>query len=741
LEHHIIKTIEEFHQLKEYVDINTYSFLALDTETDSVIEKKAKLYGVGLCFEENEAFYIPIRHKDTTKYWTAEQEESIKDWIYKQSLSKKLVGHNIIYDILVLLYNWNINLTDHIYADTILQKHTLNEDRPHGLKETAVKYLGAWADKAQDKLYQNIKDNGGKTNKDNVEMYKADLEVLGEYCAYDTILTMKLFNLFEPKLKLENLDKLFYVDEIMPLYKEVTIPMKIQGFPIDVEYFKDLNFNISKEIENLEKKTQEDLAPLTRQYVAELLKEQHPPKRSGLFPKHAATLIGFTLPEKNGKVTLAKKEIDKIQEPETEEHRNFLHWLKEEEDLNLDLIIKTQQYWHHLENESSYIFNLKSVYDLKWLFFEKLKEKPLTFTEGNQPQVDEDFLESIKSKYEWINTLLDFKKLIKLKTTYIEGLLERHIDGVIYGSMLQFGTDSGRYSSRDPNLQNLPRVKEEDSGLSETVLKYVNGIKKGFVAGKGNLILNADYSQLEPRAFAEACGDYLLQQVFIKNEDLYGSIAKNIWNLDCTANEVKKKYPEYRQKAKVVALAVVYGAEAGRISKLMKIKYKEAQKIIDDYLDAYPGLKKYMSDCDKFVCLNGFMKTKFGRIRHLPEAKRLYKAYGFKLLDRKWAQANGLDELRWKFKNMLNLAKNFPIQGVAAHVVNRSMIATNRGFKAAGIQGCIVTMVHDELSCIIKAEDAERAKPILKACMENTVKLSVPLKADPLIAYSWDEAK
>lgn len=173
----------------------------------------------------------------------------------------------------------------------------------------------------------------------------------------------------------------------------------------------------------------------------------------------------------------------------------------------------------------------------------------------------------------------------------------------------------------------------------------------------------------------------------------------------------------------------------------MSVSYQEAQQIIDNYLDAYPGLKSYMSSCDRQVCLHGFVKTKFGRIRHLPLAKELFKKYGLKLLDKKFARDNGLDEIRWKFKNMLNLAKNFPIQGVAAHTVNRAAIAINRRMRDNNIEGCIVAQVHDELTVLTRVEHAEAVKQIMKECMETTTRLSIPLKAEPLISDNWAEAK
>jgi DNA polymerase-1 len=254
--------------------------------------------------------------------------------------------------------------------------------------------------------------------------------------------------------------------------------------------------------------------------------------------------------------------------------------------------------------------------------------------------------------------------------------------------MLQFGTTSGRYSSTNPNLQNIPRLKEDDAGLSPLVLHYTNAIKRGFIAPPGYRIVNADYSALEPRCFADASGDELLREVFRKGEDLYSSIAISAFGItDASAdpkapNYLKIKYPELRQKAKVFALAVVYGAEANRIAQALEIDYVTADQIIESYLDAYPNLRKYMEDCDYHATTKGFVKSPFGRIRHLPQAKEIYSKFGAKLLhNRKWVKAQGLDDTRYKLKNALNNSKNFPIQSTASSVVNRAMIATYRRFR------------------------------------------------------------
>jgi DNA polymerase I-like protein with 3'-5' exonuclease and polymerase domains len=711
--------------------------LFLDLETNSANERKADIYGIGMCFNSTEAFYIPIRNNKTEILW--KDLDVIYGWIASLCQVNKLINHNIIYDVLVFEYNSGYDISQYIYSDTILMKHMIDENRPFGLKDVAVKYLGAWADKAQKALHDNIKANGGSATKENMEMWKADTDILGEYCCYDVLLTSLLYSLFSDILKKQNLESLFYDEEVMPLYKWVTIPMKRRGFPVDVTYFEKLKDTITVELNNLENVIQASLPDEAQAFIKSILDKKAPIKRTGNFPKFLVKQYGLSLPIRKGKETLARNAI-------AEKNRQEPHWvwswiLGNEHNVQGELELLQAEYFFSMHPDQRFVFNLNSNDHLGWLFFEHFMETPLSKTDGGDNQCDDKFLDSIKDNHLIVALLIDYKKLKKLSSTYIEGVLERHIDGVIYTSLLQFGTTSGRYSSTDPNLQNIPRVKDDEAELSPLVLHYTNAIKRGFVSPVGYRIVNADYSQLEPRAFAEASGDKLLQAAFQRGEDLYGSIAVNVWNLDCKPNEVKKKYPEYRQKAKVIALAVVYGAEAGRISKLMNIPFMEAQEIIDSYLDSYPGLRLYMKKCDDAVCKDGYIATKFGRIRHIPEAKGIYKLHGYKLLDKRWAKHNGKDELRWKFKNFLNNSKNFPIQGVAAHTVNRAAIAIAKRFKECKIDGGLVMQVHDELTSIVREDQAEEAAKIVKYCMETTTKLSVPLIADPVIATNWADSK
>ena len=746
----IISTPQLFDSLKNYATAVDSEYLAYDVETNSKIEKTAKLYGMGLAFNTNKAFYIPWHKRDGSKYWDVATEQSILDWLKATIPVKKVIGHNIIYDALVTENNLGLNITDAIYSDTILQRHSLVEDGDFALKEIAVQELGPWADKAQDKLMNEVLESGGSWTRDQKDMYLASTETLGEYCCWDVLLTMMLFERFEPKIISEGLYDLFYKEEIMPLYKEVTINMKRRGFPIDVAYYNQLKQDITHEINTLENDIHNLIKTDIQDFEAELLEKECPVKAKGGFPKYYAEAAGIPLPvnAKTGAITLSAKAIQ-LQKEAVPQYSDFYDFvLGGAPILNAQLITQAQRLCFFERNpESKYVFNLASNDHLAELICNRWGISPLERTEKtNKPKMDDDFIESLKGN-PMIDKLKDYKKLNKLLSTYVDGILDRQLQGVIYTSMLQFGTTSGRYSSRDPNLQNQPRVKDDDSGLSQLVLKYVNAIRKGFVAGAGRKVVNADYASLEPVCFAHVSGDEKLRNVFRNGEDLYSRVGIETFNLVGVSaikkdpNYLKNIQPEVRQTAKTIALAIPYGAEASRISEILGVTYKEAQEIIDKYLKGFPELAKYMTRQNYYAKHNGLVKTQFGRIRHLREAHAMHTLYGDDLLNYKWANRNNKTDLRRKYKNALNNAKNFPIQGLAAHIVNRAMIAITRQFKEEGIDGYIALQVHDEITCIVREDHAERASEIVKYCMENTTKISVPLGAEPLIADNWGEAK
>jgi DNA polymerase I-like protein with 3'-5' exonuclease and polymerase domains len=761
----VINTEELFCRLMKYSSLVESEILVLDVETDSPIEKIAKLWGIGLCFNEHKAFYIVWRDKFGNKVWNEEQKYKIINWLKDISSKKKLVGHNIIYDILVIENNLGIDLCESIYSDTMLQKHTVDEDPPFALKEISVKILGEWADKAQEKLKENVIQNGGKFLKDQKDMYKADTEVLAEYCNWDVILTYLLFLYFEKKLEEENVLNFFYKEEVMPLYKEVTINMKRKGFPVDVPYYKNLNVEIKNDIDQLEKDILLEIETDIAKFTTQVLEKEAPIKCGGKYPIELAKILKVPLPinKKTSKITLAKKAIESQKKEfesttliATGEQKEFYRWLIVGDSPKISpgyLRLAQENLFFSNNPNDKYLFNLKSNQHLSYLYFNVWKFQPINKTEKGNPQLDDEFLDNAKNTNNPVIKkitlkLIDFKKLNKLLSTYIEGILERQINGVIYTSMLQHGTTSGRYSSKSPNLQNQPRIQDAtDSELSPLVLKYFNAIRKGFIAGIGNKVVGADYSALEPRAFAHMSDEPSLKNVFIKGEDLYSRVAIDVFKVRGVSAIKKDKnylgntHKEFRQKSKIFCLAVVYGAEEVRISDAMGISRNEAREIIKAYLEAYPNLRKYMSSCNKEADEKGYVETIFGRKRHLKRCKYLHILYGKDLLDYSWAKRRNLLSERREYKNLLNNAKNFKIQGLAAHIVNRSAIAIAKKFKEEKLNAYIALQVHDELLIIAKEEDSTKASEIMKQYMENTVKISIPLIAEPIIGDNWKETK
>lgn len=752
---YIIKTPELFESLKTYANAVDREMLAYDVETNGVFEKTAALYGMGLAFTESKAFYIPWRNPDGTSFWTSAESNDIISWLSEIFGTKKIIGHNIIYDALVTERNLDIAFTEAIHADTILMRHLLVEDGDFALKEIAVQELGPWADLAQDKLMNEVLAAGGKWTRDEKDMYMASTDTLGEYCCWDVILTMMLYNLFEARIQDEGLADLFYRDEVMPLYKEVTINMKRRGFPIDVNYYDGLKVDITKEIATIEDEITSLIKTDIRAFELELLNDECPVKPAGVFPKAYANVAQIPLPinKKTGEITLARKAVE-AQLKATPQFRALYDFILNGNvatptTIPLDpiLIEKAQRLvFFDRHPDSKHIFNLRSNDHLIKLMFDIWGFQVLERTDKGKPKIDDDYLDTVKGN-PVVDKLLDYKKLNKLLSTYVDGILDRQYQGLIYTSMLQFGTTSGRYSSRNPNLQNQPRVKDDDSGLSQLVLKYVNAIRKGFVAGKGYKVVNADYASLEPVCFAHVSGDKKLQDVFRNGEDLYSRVGIETFNLQGVSavkkdpNYLKNIHPEIRQTAKTIALAIPYGAEASRISEILGIKYKDAEDIIQKYLRGFPSLSKYMSRQNYRAKTDGMVKTEFGRIRHLREAKAMYSLYGDDLLNYKWANSHGKTDLRRKYKNALNNAKNFPIQGLAAHIVNRAMIAITREFKRQNIDGYIAMQCHDEITCIVKEEQAAQAAQIVQSCMETTTTITVSLSAVPIIGDNWGEAK
>lgn len=1082
----ILDTREQLEAFWEFVssnenDIDVVSF---DLETDSVVEIKANIYGIGIAFQEEEGFYIPVRAKDGSYFFDEHTAQSSIGRVTKLLKSKKVVGHNVIYDSLVWYHSTGERIYDNIHADTILMKHMIDEEPPFGLKEVAVKYLGPWADKAQEALYANIKANGGTTTKTNLQMFKADTNILGEYACFlpkssritmsdgtskfiedvsvgdrvithtgksqrvyrafkkqykgkiynlevengrsvynatsehpfltlnqdtlkyewkkvedikvndllvrgelekssteeleceefwwllgfyqaeghisnrngkylytvfsihqkeeasllevlrklgykgsvcrdkrglgcqvtvcdtalakkilsytggifkcyekrvneealrhlnsnpkaainfiagfmdgdgcirqlknrsssfqykvettsphlvstldilsaslklncssqvrlksykgrrdryavtffssaaeevskysrlgkniktdahresykkfvrvkaisvseysgtvhnisvevdnsyisnglvshnchDVMLTYKLYTLFSKDLVEQGLDSLFYKEEVMPLYREVTIPMKEIGIGVDTGLLSSMLEQATHDESALEVEILNDISPLTLEFEAELLNEEFPVKRTGNFPKRYAATIGLEL------TSTAKKVIENLP-VDTDEQVNFKQWMLGEVAELTGPIRDTQLKMLQDKHDRRTPFNLGSKAHLKWLFFDRLDLDPLSTTETGLPQVDDAFLDSVAKDYTWVSKLRDLNTILKMKSTYIQGILDRQVDGSLYTSFLQFGTTSGRFASRNPNLQNCPAPQNTGS----VVDKYVNCVRDSIISRPGYKLIGADFSSLEPHIAAYVSGDPDLIDIFVTGKDFYSAIAVKQFNLTHLSaykedsNYLGKVDKATRDKTKTYSLAAFYGASAYRIADVLGCDVEEADELLEGYLSAFPGIRNFINRSHFDACNKGYVTTIFGRVRHLPEAKEIFQAYGHSILDSKWARSKGLSDTRKKFKNLLNNAVNFQIQGTAGHVMNRAMLLTKRLFADNNINGTVVMTIHDEQIIEVREDQAEIAAGLVRQAMETAVTLDpIKLKATPIIGNSYGECK
>lgn len=718
------------------------SIIAVDTETDGV-KRFSSIYGIGIANSEESGFYIPIKNKNGEYYFSDNLIDKIKSTLKRLFSNTKIIGHNLSFDIIKLEDFLGIDLCRYVYSDTILLWHLLNEEGPFGLKELGLKFFGKDATKEQELLIENVKKNGGKTNKNDCEYFKADTEILGQYCIQDVILTYKLYNLLWPKIKEEKLEKLWN-EEVLPLYKLVTIPMNKRGLRIDLNKIYNLQAEIQKDIEFLEDRIISQIRPLIQDFEQELLDKTVPISTRGVFVKEYAKFVGLD-------ESCATKSFCKNFIPQNLKQSEFKDFVLGNIDTFKDSRKIQELAFFKKYPEQRYIFNLKSKHHLKYLFFDKMKLDPISTTEKGSPQVNDDFLDFLLSigsvKVDWIRDLKDLNKLEKLRGTYIDGIIERLEGDRVYPSMLQFGTTSGRFASKNPNVQNLPRPKEDGDGLeSEIVKKYNNSIREIFISSEGCVFVDADYSALEPRCFAHCSGDEGLQNIFKNGEDMYSSLAIKVFHIKDASpfksdeNFLGKKYPELRQKMKVVALAAAYGATEFRISKLLNCEVDEAKDLLDDYFKAYPNLAEYVKKCHFLTKTKGIVETEFGRKRHLLTAKKFYDIYKNNILDRNFFKKNDLMAEYLQFKNYLNNSTNFPIQGLAAHIVNRAMINITKEIKKRNLNALVVLQVHDQI--IVESEEscAQECIKIVQECMENVIKLSVPLIAEPKIGKNLKDS-
>lgn len=735
--------------------LESAEFVTYDTETTGLNVRKEKIIGIAFSCAEGEGYYLPLY------YWNGEklaQHHSLSfkraDKLLSVLLTKKLIMHNASFDCRITSSNFNIDLIPALYCDTILLKHAVDEERPFGLKPIAKKIqvqLGLDMDKVANEeqvdMLESIKANGGTVTKDKYELYKADMVKIGIYACSDVDLTMRIFNYYSRILKNENLEKFFYQDETMPLLKNVTIPMEMGGIPVDVEALKLSQIEIEQDIKTLEDKIQEAIKPLLPDFEKWYLWLKFPPRRSGSFAQALAKHVDLPLQKTNsGRYSFTKSSLEQL---EPSPYREFLLG----GDYLSDEIVEQVQLLMFGQAEEKFMFNLSSKHHLKRLFFEILEETPISKTDKGNPQVDHLFLQSIKDKYSWMSLLLDYNKLNKLNSTYIDRMLTLQEDGIYYPQWHMHRTTSGRLGG---DLMQLPRQILDDSA-SEVVKKYNNIIRNFVIATKGFKLVGADWASLEVVVFADDSNERSLLDMIKNKEDFYSKTAIHVYGLEdkYSADKHSDRFlkihePELRQQAKIYSLGIRYNMQAFKLSKTLGISKKEAESIIKKYFKTAPKLKHRMDELVDFAKEHGFVRSKVGRVRHLPLLKKLQFSHGDYLGDsleiwKKWHENPkkyaSMKYLGKQYRGMINNCLNFPIQSMAATICNRACIAVSRELKRIGLDASICMIIHDEIVVKCKEEDSERVSRLLQYIMENNTKLQVPLTAEPAVGDKYGEIK
>lgn len=664
--------------------------VAFDCETTGLTTRH-EVIGISLCFDESTAYYIILAE------WTPEGlkytglEAHVK--LLLETLStKRLAMHNGVFDCMMIEAAFKIRLIESLHTDTMVLAHLLDENRRIGLKELAAEMYGESSVQEQKEMEASVKANGGVWMASNKEMYKASPDILGKYGAKDAWLTFKLFNDLVPRLLDENLLEFFYDDESMPLLRTATYDLNTTGLHVDTNKIQILKNTLKSECQ--------EAKAFVYKEIHDRIKDDYPgTKKQNTFnigsPQQLSRVLFGSYGLEFGTLTKGGKDVCKFL-------LNKLPYSPSDKRLFIAECLRRQDE----------VYQPEAMVNGKKKAAKKIKA-PWAYI-----ACDKEIIKKYANKYKWIEKLHEYQKKMKLLSTYVEGIEERVAYGVIRPSYLQTGTVGGRYASRNPNFQNLPRDDQR--------------VKECIVARPGKKFVSADFSQLEPRTFAYYSGDPRLMSAFDGSSDFYSVVGREVYDKydsepqkEGSPNAFGVKYKKLRDASKAFALAAAYGGQPRRIASITGRNFDDTVEDMEKYLEKFPGVNKMMLEAHELAKKQGYVDNLFGRKRRIPEAMRITKIYG----NKKHA------DLPYEARQLLNMACNFRIQSTGASIVNRSAIAFYEACHQAGIKCKLVSQIHDELVAECDANDAEDVAVLLQHCMETTVKLpGMTLEAIPRIS-------
>jgi len=373
--------------------------------------------------------------------------------------------------------------------------------------------------------------------------------------------------------------------------------------------------------------------------------------------------------------------------------------------LNWEMDVKIRVLQKRIYNNAGSEFNINSTRELENILFEKIGLSTLGIKRtqtGYSTAAGE--LAKLRDKHPIIDLISRYRELAKLKSTYVQALprLVNPKTGRVHTSFNQTITATGRLSSSNPNLQNIP-----------IRTKLGNSIRKAFIPEKGYVLLALDYSQIDLRVVAHLSGDTQLIAAFRDDQDIHIATAAKIYNVN-----LEDVSPRQRQAAKAINFGLIYGMSAYGLSETLKISREQAQEFIESYLESYPSLEEYVQKVIRFAKKNGYVKTLLGRKRLLPEI-RSSQTQIVRAAER--------------------MAINMPSQGMTADILKMAMIQASKIIGEKNDECRLLLQVHDDLLFEVKKEKARFWAERFKKIMEGIYKLSVPLKVEATIGKNWGE--
>ena len=600
----VIQNSKDFSDLIN--QIKKKKIVSVDTETTSLNANRAKLVGLSLSVNQNEAFYLPFNHRiDKNKFKNLDIEKFLpilKGVFEEKSILK--IGHNIKYDK-IILSNIGINLTP--IEDTMLMSYALDTGKlRHNLDDLSKIYLNHETIKYKDVV------GVGKKEKtfDEVSIDEAYV-----YASEDADVTLRLYNILKKRIISEKLFS-FYESIEKPLIK-VLAKMENEGIKIDLKQLKNLEIFFKKKILKIE------------------------------------------------------KEIFKL---------------------------------------SGIEFNIASPKQLGEILFDKLGLEGGKKGKSGSYSTNVDILENLSYQgHKIAEFLLEWRQTSKLINTYTESLINQANKKTlrIHTSYSMAATSTGRLSSTDPNLQNIPIKTEEGKK-----------IRHAFISKKGFKLVSLDYSQIELRLLAYIGKVDELKKAFDENVDIHNKTASQIFNIKLSdVNE------NQRRQAKTINYSIIYGISAFSLAKRLNIKRSEADVMLKEYFKKYKGILDYIDKTTEFCKKNGFVKTLFGR--------RCY--------------IEGINNKNPAFKNFaIRAAVNAPIQGTAADIIKKAMISIDKFLEEKKAKSKMILQVHDELLFEMHESEIKKLTLNIKKIMENAslpeIKIDVPLVVDVGEGFSWADA-